>query len=142
MPYAKPAPFVRVAAALLLPLLFSVPSALAADETQQAGEIELLKQQLRDLQARVERLENRRETVFSFDTAPEVEPVPGGWRKVQNWGLLREGMTSYQVRAVLGAPDRQKTVKKFEFWYYGDGKATVYLDRLKDWEMPSGLDGG
>ncbi|MBT8474802.1 MAG: hypothetical protein KJO78_04945, partial [Alphaproteobacteria bacterium] len=69
-----------------------------------------------------------------------VEPVPGGWRKAHNWNLLRAGMSDYEVVEILGEPDREKTVKKFDFWYYGDGKLSVYLRRLKGWEIPSGLD--
>jgi len=140
MPYSKPAPLVRLAAALLLSLPFSVPSAVAANETQQTREIELLKQQLKDLQSRVERLERDQDKGFSFSTEPAADPVPGGWRKAHNWNLLQEGMTSYQVKAILGEPDRQKTVKKFEFWYYGDAKVSVYLRRLKNWEIPSGIE--
>ena len=49
-------------------------------------------------------------------------------------------MSSYLVKAILGEPDRQKTVKKFEFWYYGDAKLSVYLRRLKGWEIPSGVE--
>jgi len=140
MSNSKTVPFTRVVAALLLSLPVFVSSALAADETQQAHEIEVLKQQLKDLQMRVERLEKGRDKGFSFSAEPEVEPVPGGWRKARNWNLLQAGMTSYQVEAILGEPDRQKTVKKFEFWYYGDGKLSVYLRRLKSWEIPSGIE--
>lgn len=136
----KTMPFTRVVAALLLSLPVFVSSALAADETQQAHEIEVLKQQLKDLQMRVERLEKSRDKGFSFSAEPEAEPVPGGWRKTHNWNLLEKGMTSYQVKAILGEPDRQKTVKKFEFWYYGDGKVSVYLHRLKGWDVPGGID--
>jgi len=140
MPYPKPVSIARVSAALALSLLVSASSTFAANETQQAKEIEALKQQLKDLQARVERLEKREDKGFSFDVAPEVEPIPGGWRTAHNWNLLEKGMTDYQVEAILGEPDRQKRVKKFEFWYYGDGKLSVYMRRLKSWDTPSGID--
>ena len=140
MPYSKPKSFTRVGAVLLFSLPVLGPFAVAADEMQQAREIEVLKQQLKDLQLRVERLEKGRDQEFSFSTEPEVAPIDGGWRKLHNWNLLKEGMTSYQVKAVLGEPERQKTVKKFEFWYYGDAKVSVYLGRLKGWEIPSGIE--
>lgn len=140
MLYPDPAPTARVAAALLCAILVSAAPALATDATRQAAEIAALKQQLQDLQERVERLEAGRDQGFSFDVAPEVAPVAGGWRKAHNWNLLQEGMTNYRVKEILGEPDRQKTVKKFEFWYYGDGKVSVYLRRLKSWEMPSAID--
>lgn len=140
MPYSKPLSFTRLAAVLLFALPVSVPVVVAANDTQQAREIEVLKQQLKDLQLRVERLEKGRDEEFSFSKEPEVEPIDGGWRKAHNWNLLKEGMTSYQVKAILGEPERQKTVKKFEFWYYGDAKVSVYLRRLKGWETPSGIE--
>ena len=140
MSYSKPMSFPRFAAVLLFSLPITAPFAVAANDMQQAREIEVLKQQLKDLQLRVERLEKGRDQEFSFSTEPEAEPIPGGWRKAHNWNLLKEGMTSYQVKAILGEPDRQKTVKKFEFWYYGDAKLSVYLRRLKGWEIPSGVE--
>jgi hypothetical protein len=132
--------FPRFAAVLLFALPVSAPVVVAANDMQQAREIELLKQQLKDLQLRVERLEKGRDQEFSFSKEPEAEPIDGGWRKAHNWNLLKEGMTSYQVKAILGEPERQKTVKKFEFWYYGDAKVSVYLRRLKGWEIPSGIE--
>jgi hypothetical protein len=129
----------RAGPRLLLSLLLFVPFALAADEAQQ-DQIEALKQQLRDLQERVERLESEVEQGVPVNMAPKVEPVPGGWRKEHNWKLLAEGMSDYEVKAILGEPDRQKTVKKFEFWYYGDSKLSVYMRRLKSWDIPSGFD--
>jgi len=140
MPYPNPGLPGRVAAALLCSVLVIAAPAHATDASQQAAEIEALKQQLKDLQMRVERLEKGRDKGFTFSTEPEAEPVPGGWRKTHNWNLLEKGMTSYQVKAILGEPDRQKTVKKFEFWYYGDGKVSVYLHRLKGWDVPGGID--
>ena len=130
----------RAAPRLLLSLLLYVPFALAADESQQ-DQIEALRQQLRDLQERVERLESEVEQAVPVNMAPKVEPVAGGWRKEHNWKLLAEGMSDYEVKAILGEPDRQKTVKKFEFWYYGDGNLRVYMRRLKSWDIPSGIDG-
>lgn len=137
MLYAKPLPL--ICAALLLSLSFLTLPVAAADGSQQEAEIEALRQQLNDLRQRVERLEEGRSSSLSFSTEPEVEPVPGGWRKAHNWELLKEGMTAYQVKAILGEPERQKTVKKFQFLYYGDGKVTVYLRRAKSWQRPVGL---
>ncbi len=103
-------------------------------------EIELLKQQILDLQQRVEHLEGRLQQGGAESVERDLEPVTGGWRKAHNWGLLSEGMTAYRVQEVLGEPDQRKTVNKFEFWYYGDGKVRLYLRRLKNWDVPTGLD--
>ena len=140
MPYPISAPAVRVAVLLLCFILVFAASAQAQDAARLATEIESPKQQLKDLQMRVQRLEVEQGKGISFDLMPEAPPVAGGWRKAHNWNLLKEGMTNYRVKEILGEPDRQKTVKKFEFWYYGDGKVSVYLRRLKGWDVPSGID--
>ena len=87
MSYSKPMSFPRFAAVLLFSLPITAPFAVAANDMQQAREIEVLKQQLKDLQLRVERLEKGRDQEFSFSTEPEAEPIPGGWRKAHNWNL-------------------------------------------------------
>jgi hypothetical protein len=139
MMYWKPVSSTWVGPRLLLSLLLFAPLAPAADESQQ-GQIDALKQQLQDLQERVKRLEGEVEQGVPVNMARKVEPVPGGWRKEHNWRLLVEGMSDYEVIKILGEPDRQKTVKKFEFWYYGDGKLSVYMRRLNSWDIPSGID--
>jgi hypothetical protein len=139
MMYWKPVSSTWVGPRLLLSLLLFAPLAPAGDESQQ-GQIDALKQQLQDLQERVKRLEGEVEQGVPVNMARKVEPVPGGWRKEHNWRLLVEGMSDYEVIKILGEPDRQKTVKKFEFWYYGDGKLSVYMRRLNSWDIPSGID--
>ena len=122
-------------------LLFAASLAAPAAAAERNPEIERLQQQVLDLQRRVERLEGELAEGVPVNMAREVEPVPGGWRKGHNWRLLREGMTAYRVKEVLGEPDRERSVKKFEFWYYGDAKVSLYMRRLKRWETPDGLDG-
>jgi hypothetical protein len=126
--------------ALLLSLLVFISFPLPVQAHEGDAEVELLRQQILDLQKRVERLEGEVEQGVSPNVAQELQQVAGGWRKAHNWKLLAEGMTPYRVKEVLGEPERQKTVKKFEFWYYGDGKVRLYLRRLKSWDVPSGLD--
>ncbi len=60
-------------------------------------------------------------------------------RKRHNWKLLAKGMTAYRVKEILGVPDREKAVRKLEYWYSGDGKGSLYMRRLKRWEIPGGL---
>ena len=129
---------ISVGRSALLWLLLSLSVPVCAHEHN--AEIDSLRQQILDLQKRVERLEGQVEQGVPSQAAQELQPVAGGWRKAHNWKVLAEGMTPYRVREVLGDPERQKTVKKFEFWYYGDGKVRLYLRRLKSWDLPSGLD--
>lgn len=120
--------------ALVMALLFSDA---AIGSPSQSAEIETLKQQVLDLQKRVERLEGEIEQGVPVNPARVVEPEPGGWRTAGNWNLLAKGMPYYEVIRILGEPDSTKTVRKFEYWYYGDGKLRLYLRRLKSWEVPA-----
>jgi len=136
MLYSNLGPILRAVPLLLCLTLVVQPAAAAAE----GDDIATLKQQVRDLQMRVERLEKELEQGVPVNTARKIEPVPGGWRKAHNWKLLSQGMAGYEVKRILGEPDRQKTVKKFGYWYYGDGKVSIYMRRLKGWDVPSGVE--
>lgn len=109
-------------------------SAAAPDERQ---ELEALKQQVRDLQLRVSRLEANADHAASFDSDSAVQPFPGGWREPDNWKLLGKGMEDHKVLQILGEPEQRKTVGKHQFWSYGDGTVKIYLGRLSSVEPPS-----
>jgi hypothetical protein len=129
----------RVAVPLLY-LLGLIPAVAAAVDAPSGQGLEALEQRLEALQRRVERLEEEMAKGVPVDRARTVQPVPGGWRKAANWRLLAAGMSDYEVVEILGEPDAERTVKKFEFWDYGDGGVNIYLRRLKSWRIPSGLD--
>ncbi|MGB5639906.1 MAG: hypothetical protein WBM63_12350 [Sedimenticolaceae bacterium] len=141
MPHKKTATTSRAGSAILLSLLAFAPVVHSADESTGGGEMQMLKQQLHDLQMRVEQLEQKLQQGLTTAPAAPAEPVPGGWRKQANWALLSAGMSDHRVREILGVPQDETTVSKFEFWDYGDGKARLYMGRLKSWEIPSGIDG-
>jgi hypothetical protein len=130
----------RLSAALLLLGLAS--AGLNAEPAAQRQQIEGLQRRVSDLEARIERLEAEIQRGVPVNPAREVQPVPGGWHAAANWGLLVAGQSDYEVEAILGEPQNRKTVSKFEFWEYGDGKLRFYLRRLKSWEMPSAIDDG
>ena len=120
--------------AALLGLLLS--TAAPADDAAQAR-IEQLERKITTLEARIEKLEQRWEKGIPVNRALKIEPEPGGWRNIENWKLLGNGMSYDEVLRILGEPDNTKTIKKFEYWYYGDGKARLYLNRLKSWDAPT-----
>lgn len=114
-------------------LQFAAPS--AADPAQQ--QLERLQRQVTALEARVQQLEQRWEKGVPMNRALKIEPEPGGWRNATNWTLLADGMPYDEVLRILGEPDNTRTIKKFEYWHYGDGKARLYLNRLKSWKKPT-----
>lgn len=102
-----------------------------------SAEIEVLRQQVRDLQARVEKLESGMQRAEAAAiVVGAVDPVPGGWRKEENWRLLTRGLPTTRVVEILGEPDDTRTIKKFEYWEYGDGLTRFYMGRLKSWDIP------
>ncbi len=129
----------RVLAALMC-LCGTLSAVTVAGDAPQGDGLEALEQRLEALQQRVERLEQVMANAVPADRARTAEPVPGGWRNAGNWKLLAAGMSDYEVVEILGEPDAERTVKKFEFWDYGDGAAKLYMRRLKSWQVPSGID--
>ena len=127
-------------ALLLIALISAAPLPSAADAAPEGPTTEALQQQIRELQARVDRLEATIQQGVPVNPAQTVQPVPGGWKKEANWHLLTKGMATHEVTEILGEPQRRRSVNKFEFWEYGDGLARLYLRRLKSWEIPTGID--
>lgn len=124
-------------------LLLTASGAAASDGVGADEQLEALRQQLQALQVRVDSLEARLDGEVNAAIAAAAsgpQPVEGGWRKAHNWSILDKGMGTTEVATILGEPQRQKTVSKFEYWFYGDGKVRFYLDRLKSWETPGGID--
>ena len=124
-----------LASKLLLPCALSIllaPAAIASEST----ELQALQAEVAELRARVERLERDLTDGIAINPARKVQPQPGGWNNPKNWKLLAKGMEGERVEEILGAPQRTKTIKKHVLWYYGDGKITFYLRRLKSFEKP------
>ena len=126
--------------ALLLLILTGVAPRIVYAQSPESGdvraEIDALKQQLLKLEKRVEELERRPASPSSRLSDMPPEPWPGGWRDERNWSSLRANMTRHQVLQLLGEPGDKRKVNKFEYWYYGEGKVVMYLNRLDSWTAP------
>jgi hypothetical protein len=125
----------------ILPFIPLLAVALQTAQAAQADslEIQALKQQIHELQLRVDRLEGKMHEGMPVNLARKVEPKPGGWREPNNWRLLDKGMEEPRIIAILGEPQQRKTIKKFEYLTYGDGEARLYMGRLSSWDAPSAL---
>ncbi len=125
----------------LCPVLFTLlgtllPATVPAADAEQTR-VEQLERKIAALEARVQKLEQRWDKGVPVNRALQIEPEPGGWRNAENWKLLGRGMPYDEVLRILGEPDNTKKIQKFEHWFYGDGKARLYLNRLKSWEVPN-----
>jgi len=120
---------------ILLPFTLSIflaPASVASESM----ELQTLQAEVAELRARVERLERDLNEGIAINPARKVQAQPGGWNNPKNWKLLAKGMEGERVEEILGAPQTTKTIKKHVLWYYGDGKVTFYLRRLKSFEKP------
>jgi hypothetical protein len=128
---------------LILPRFFTsllvmlTVATVQADDTSAQQRIGQLEQRVQELEQRLQQLEEKFEQGVPMNKALVVEAMPGGWRNAANWAQLADGMDRYEVARFLGEPERIKSVSKFDYWMYGDGKATLYMNRLKSWDVPS-----
>lgn len=124
----------QLMASIALPLVIGLfpACALAASD----AEIEVLRQEIMDLRARVEKLEGDVSTGVAVNPAKVVQPVDGGWRVPGNWDLLVKGMDQRRVTEILGEAEDTRAIHKFDIWEYGAGQAKFYLGRLKSWRKP------
>jgi hypothetical protein len=67
-----------------------------------------------DIRARVEALERRIERLERAQSSPTAKLSP----KRQDWRSLSMGMTTGQVRAVLGEPGKVDTNQYYTTWYW------------------------
>lgn len=59
------------------------------------------------------------------------------WERKESWSQLRPGMTTDQVRGILGEPTREESDVAFTYWRYGEGqdagRVTFVSGKVKDW---------
>ena len=103
-------------------------------------EIQELKQRLSELEAKP-RAEVEEKAPVVVKEAPEsedAESVAGGdgWKYVDNWRKLGIGMSSLQVKNILGEPHRRKGAKN-SVWFYNNGGIVWITDGNVDvWSEP------
>lgn len=105
-------------------LSLSIPAAAAAQAASSDSllrRIEFLERTTIDLERRVRELETllKGEPVRARPT-----PASANWRDLQNWRRLRLGMTTDEVRALLGEPERVDANQAFTLWYYDYNRGT------------------
>lgn len=118
----------------------AVSRASAADDIEQRllERIDTLERKIAVLESRVESLERQARETAPGEPAAELPAriFPAQWRDPRNWEHLKARMTEGEVEAILGQPDRTRSVGKFEYWYYGEYKVVFYLGRLDSWLTP------
>ena len=87
--------------------------------------VEELEKKVEQLELRINKLENKLMTEKTTQKSPNVSK--GDYKDKGNWRKLEIGMTKYQVKELLGEPERiskDNIGSYMEFWSYGLGRVT------------------
>ena len=128
--------------AALLALLVAALTPAALEGQQQSSDslvhrIVVLENTVAGLEQRVRELEA---LIKGEPSRPQPVAASTNWRDIANWRQLRVGMTTAQVREVLGEPDRVRASDPFLDWTWGNppqsASVRFYDDKLSGWEEP------
>jgi hypothetical protein len=143
------------ALSLLLGLLLLAPAAASA---QQADDADLLRRRVVQLEDRVAALEEQITQLQAAPGAPGAQTLPladpgttaaalrltgtEGWRALENWRRLRQGLGQIEVGYLLGQPGRVVVGERSTLWLYPDAwGGRVRFDtesgRVEAWAEPS-----
>ncbi len=104
-----------------------------------AAAAQSIEDRVRDLERRVEQLENQRaQSISPATTSKPRTSQPDGWRQRENWRTLKRGMTGSDVRSILGEPSKVNAFGSFTVWDYpGGGRAQLdSQEKLEGWGEP------
>ncbi len=135
-------PKLAIAVVLSSAAAFSVQAHDSERIDQLEKEIQELKQRLSELESKPEvKPEEKAPVATRREPAsenPESVSVAGedGWKYVENWRQLGIGMSSLQVKNILGEPHRKKGAKN-AVWFYDNGGIVWLTDGNVDvWSEP------
>ena len=104
------------------------------------NKIEELSKKVELLEQRIEKIES----LISNDRASVKKIYQERWKNLDFWRQLKLGMTSDEVRSILGEPTRIKFDNAEELWRYGRYKEkkkgelifNFSTQKLKSWDAP------
>lgn len=108
--------------------------AVISNSYAQDGErIDKLEKEMQEIKARLSRLE-----ASPRNQSNAQEPVTSseGWKSIANWRKLTNGMSTSDVRKILGEPQRIDG-GNVAFWTYQNrGQVTFMDEKLYSWKEP------
>jgi len=103
---------------------------------QSADRTEQLEKEILDIKLRLSNLEAAQGKQAASPKPAQPVQSGDGWRALANWRALKSGMSSNDVRNVLGEPERVKG-GDVAFWYYPNGSSVTFIsDRVTSWTEP------
>lgn len=100
---------------------------------QESDRIVQLEKEIQEIKLRLSKLESLLSTPGK---AQDLETSREGWKSVANWRKLTKGMSTSDVRQILGEPDRVRG-GDFAYWeYQNGGMVTFYEEKVDRWTEP------
>jgi len=92
-----------------------------------------LEKEIQEIKSRLSRLES-----FPSNPSNAQEPVTSseGWKSVMNWRKLTQGMSTSDVRRILGEPHRLDGGTFARWEYQNGGSITFYQEKIQSWNEP------
>ena len=99
----------------------------------ESDRINQLEKEIQEIKFRLSKLES-----FPSNPSNAQEPATSGdgWKSVMNWRKLTQGMSTSDVRRILGEPDRIDG-GTIAHWYYQNGGEVIFFDgKAHRWQEP------
>jgi len=92
-----------------------------------------LEKEIQEIKARLSRIES-----FPSHPSNAQEPVTSseGWKSVMNWRKLTPGMSTSDVRRILGEPHRIDGGDIATWHYQNDGRIVFHKGQARYWNEP------
>ena len=119
----------------LLSIIFVCQVAVAQSPEARIAELERIVDEL------LERVSTLESQVQGSQSAPNLTVSTGDATDIQNWRLLRMGMSEEEVKTLLGSPDKVEANQFFFTWYYdyplgGKVQFDSESQRIEGWNEP------
>ena len=100
---------------------------------QESERIDKLEREMQEIKARLLRLET---PPRNQSNAQEPTTSSEGWKSLTNWRMLANGMSTSDVRRILGEPHRIDG-GNIAFWVYQNrGQVTFMDEKVYSWKEP------
>ena len=95
--------------------------------------INQLEKEIQEIKFRLSKLE-----AFPSNSSNAQEPATSGdgWKSVMNWRKLTQGMSTSDVRMILGEPHKLDGGTFARWEYQNGGRVTFYQENVYSWNEP------
>jgi hypothetical protein len=102
-------------------------------DAHDSARVEQLEKELQEIKIRLSKLES---VASNAGNAQQLVPSADGWKAVVNWRKLTKGMSTADVRTILGEPERIDggTIERWS--YQNRGRLVFYDGKVDSWTEP------